>query len=220
MSLKLVQTWVNAAFRGPLIAQHAMKLFDKAADDGVDATLIAAPELMNNGKCCLAHWTRHELVVLELTSRQQRAFGIKKGEMIHELALVQEPRELPPISRVNLLDVRIDHRLQHNACKPLTGAFTFETIDRVSGPAFRYALRVKYFHPRTKCRITGYSHGHLAPPRGELPFSFDPLASVGKHEPAKGPFVLFFQLVSAQNWTTMTKCQRISNVAARMIEVV
>ena len=220
MSLKLAQTWVVAAFRGLQSALDAMSLFDKAAADGVDATLIMAPELMNNGKCCLAHWTGQELVVMELSASQQRAFGIAPGTMIQELALVHEPRELPPIQRINLSDVRIDDRVQRDARKPLTGIFTYEMNDPASGPALRCALRVKYFHPRMMCRVTGYSHGNLVPPRGELPFSFDPLASAHNPDPSRGPLVVFFQLVSAQNWTILTTCQRISNVAARVIEVV
>jgi hypothetical protein len=90
----------------------------------------------------------------------------------------------------------------------------------VSSPALRSALRVKYFHPRGLCRVTGYFHGSLAPPRGELPFWFDPLASAHNPDPVRGPRVLFFQLVAAQNWTVLTTFQRISNVVARVVEVV
>jgi hypothetical protein len=218
MSLKLAQSWVVAAFRGLQSALDAMNLFEKADADGVDATLIAAPELMNNGKCCLAHWTGQELVVLELSPRQQQAFGIEPGTMVQELA--PEPRELPPIRHVNLTDVRIDDRLEHDGRRPLTGVFTYEMNDPASGPAFRCALRMKYFHPRMMCRDTGYSHGNLAPPRGELPFSFDPLASPHNPDPSQGPLVVFYQLVSAQNWTMLTTFQRISNVVGRVIEVV
>jgi len=118
MSLKLAQTWVNAAFRIPLIAQNAMNLFEKAAADGADATLIAAPELLKNGKCCLAHRTGQELVVRELSPSQQQAFGIEPNSMVQELEPQDVPQELPPIRRVNLSDVRIDDRLQHDAREP------------------------------------------------------------------------------------------------------
>jgi hypothetical protein len=57
MSLTLAETWVATAFRGLTSAQDAMRLFERAADEGVEATLIAAPELMNNGKGSLVHWT-------------------------------------------------------------------------------------------------------------------------------------------------------------------
>jgi hypothetical protein len=220
MSLKLAQTWIVAAFRDLHSALDAMKLFDNAATEGVDATLIVAPELTNNGKCSLAHWTGQELVVLELSPRQQRAFGIEPGTMVQDLALLQEPRELPPIRHVNLSDVQIDNRLEHDGRKPLTGVFAYETNEAASGPALRCALRVKYFHPRMMCAGIGYSHGNLVPPRGELPFSFDPLVSAHNHDPSRGPLVVFFQLVSAQSWTVLTTFQRISNIAARVIEVV
>lgn len=220
MSLKLAQTWVTASFRGLRSAVDALKLFEKADADGVDATLIAAPELMNNGKCCLAHWTGQELAVLELSPRQQRAFAIEPGTMVQELALEQQPRELPPIRRVNLTDVRIDDRVHQDPQKLLTGVYKFEMNAAAAGPALRCALRVKYFHPRLMCRVTGYSHSVLLPPRGELPFSFDPLASALNPDPPRGPLVLFFQVVAAQSWTVQSTWRRISNVLARVIEIV
>ncbi|MBI3866046.1 MAG: hypothetical protein HY290_29565 [Planctomycetia bacterium] len=220
MSLKLAETWVTASFRGLRSTLDALKLFEKASADGVDATLIAAPELMNNGKCCLAHWTGQELVVLELSPEQQRAFGIEPETMVQELALEQQPRELPPIRRVNLTDVRIDDHLHQDAQKPLTGVYTFEMNEAPAGPVLRCALRVKYFHPRMMCRITGYSHGNLVPPRGELPLSFDPLASALNPDPPRGPLVLFFQVVAGQSWTVQSTWRRISNVLVRVVEVV
>ena len=82
MSLKLTETRVNSTFRHPRAAQDAMDLFDKAAIQGVEATLIAAPELTNNGKGCLAHWTGEELVVLELSPSQQLGFGLAAGGLV------------------------------------------------------------------------------------------------------------------------------------------
>lgn len=220
MSLKLVQSWITGAFRGLPSTQDALKLFEQAAAGGVDATLIAAPELTNSGKCCLAHWTGQELVVLELSPDQQQAFGIKPGTMVQELALESEPRELPPIRHINLLEVQIDDRLRHDPRKPLTGEFTFETNDTTRNPAFRCALRVKFYHPRMMRRITAYSHCELVLPRGEIRFSFDPLVSAHNPDAVAGPYVLLIQLVAAQNWTVITTCQQISNVLVRLIEVV
>lgn len=220
MSLNLANVWVTAAFRGRPSAEDAMRLFEKADADGVDATLIAAPELMNHGECCLAHWTGRELVVLELTPEQQRAFGIEPQTMIQELAPASVPRELPPVRHINLLDVQFDDHLTHDVRKPLAGIYTFDTNDTARSSVLRCALRVKYFHPRMTCRVTGFSHGFLNASRGELPFSFDPLSTANQPEPPRGPFVLFFQLVVSQSWTVVNSCQRISNVLARVIEVV
>jgi hypothetical protein len=220
MSLKLAEIWVAAAFRGLPSAQDARQLFERAAEEGVEATLMAAPELLNNDKCCLVHSTGHELVVLELSAAQQRAFGVEPSTMIQELEPPAQPRELPPVRHVGLSTVRIDDPVQHDVREPLTGVFTYEMNDPTSGPALRCALRVRYYHPRRRCRVTGYSHRDLAPPRGELPFSFDPLASPQNPDPPRGPVVLFFQLVAAQSWTVLTTSQRISNVLVRMIDVV
>lgn len=220
MSLKLAQAWVAAAFRGLPSAQDAMNLFEKAAEEGVEATLVTAPELTNNGKCCLAHWTGHELVLLELSARQQQAFGIESNTMIQELEPQAQPRELPPIRHVALSAVRFDECVQHDVLQPLTGVFTYEMNDAMTGPALRCALRVRYYHPRRQYRVTGYSHVNLSPPQGKLPFSFDPLASARNPDPPRGPVVLFFQLVAAQSWTVLTTCQRISNIVARVIEVI
>ena len=82
LSLKLAEIWVNAVFRGLHSAQDAMQLFENAAEQGVEATLMAAPELMNNGKACLVLWTGYELVVLELSPEQQQAFGVEPNMMI------------------------------------------------------------------------------------------------------------------------------------------
>jgi hypothetical protein len=218
MSLRLAEIWIASAFRGSRSAQDAVNLFEQAEADGVEATLVMAPELMNNGKCCLAHWTGHELAVLELTPVQQQAFGIEPNTMVQELEPLSQPRELPPIRHVNLSEVRIDNSRQHDFHKPLTGVFTYEMTGPPSGPVLRCALRVKYFHPRGMCRITGFFHGSLSPPQGKLPFSFDPLAAGHNPDPWRGPLVLFFQLVAAQSWTVLTTSQRISNVLARVIE--
>jgi hypothetical protein len=220
MSLKLAEIWVTAAFRGLRSAQDAMQLFENAADEGVEATLMAAPELMNNGKGCLVHWTGHELVVLELSPEQQWAFGIEPNTMIQELEPQAQPRELPPVRHVGLSAVQIDDPIAHDIHKPLTGVFRHEMNDPASNLSLRCALRVRYYHPRRKCRVTGYSHINRVPPRAELPFSFDPLASPQNPNPVRGPIVLFFQLVAAQSWTVLTTCQRISNVLVRVIDVV
>jgi hypothetical protein len=195
-----------------------MKLFETAAADGVETTLIAAPELMNSGKCSLAHWTGHELIVLELSPRQQRAFEIEPCTMVQELEPQEQPRELPPVRHVDLSDVRIADCRKHDVRQPLTGVFTYQMKGPPRGPALRCALRVKYFHPHRRRRVTGYSHGKVSPPRGELAFSFDPLVSTHNPDPWRGPLVLFFQLVAAQSWTVLTTSQRISNVLARVIE--
>jgi hypothetical protein len=218
MSLQLAQTWVASAFRGRQSAQDAMNLFEQAQADGVEATLVMAPELMNNGKCCLAHWTGHELVILELAHKQQQAFGIEPNTMIQELEPLAQPRELPPIRHVNLSDVRIDNCRQHNFHRPLTGMFTYDMTGARNGPPLQCALRVRYFHPRGLCRVTGSFNGKLSPPRGELAFSFDPPAGGHNPDPWRGPLVLFFQLVAAQSWTVLTTSQRISNVLVRVIE--
>lgn len=219
MSLKLAEMWVNSAFNGLHSARDARHLFKKAAAEGVEATLMAAPELMNNGKCCLVHWTGHELIVLELHRWQQQALGIEPNTMIQELEPPAKPRELPPIQHVDLVNVQINCIRQHNVRQPLTGKFTYEMRDPVGGPALQCALRVKYFHPHRQRRVTGFSHIHLAPPKGELRFSYDPLVSDQNPDPWRGPLVLFFQLVAAQSWTVLTTSQRISNVLARVIEV-
>ncbi|HEY2250551.1 MAG TPA: hypothetical protein VGH74_05805, partial [Planctomycetaceae bacterium] len=124
----------------------------------------------------------------------------------------------PPIRHVDLADVQINFTRQHDLRQPLTGVFTYEMHDPVRGPELQCALRVKYFHPNRQRRVTGYSHTHLAPPRGERPFSYDPLATDQNPDPWQGPLVLFFQLVAAQSWTVLTTSQRISNVLARVID--
>jgi len=219
MSLKLAEMWVTSAFNGLHSARDAMNLFEKAAAEGVEATLMAAPELMNNGKCCLVHWTGHELVVLELHSWQQRALGINANTMIQELEPPANPRELPPIQHVDLVDVRVENAQHHDVHQRMTGVFRYETRDPMRGPASQCALRVKYFHPQRQRRVTGFSHIHLAAPGGELPFSYDPLFTAQNPDPWRGPVVLFFQLVAAQSWKVLTTSQRISNVLARVIEV-
>jgi len=120
---------------------------------------------------------------------------------------------------LNLTEMWVANAQQHDVRQPMTGVFRYETRDPVRGPASQCALRVKYFHPHRQRRVTGFSHIHLAPPGGELPFSYDPLVSDQNPDPWRGPLVLFFQLVAAQSWTAVTTSQRISNVLARVIEV-
>ena len=188
-------------------------------------TMLIAPQLMNNGKCCLAHWNGEELVVLELSPRQRRAFGIEPGTMRQELDPQQESPGLPTIRQVNLMDVDIKDQQCFDMRKPLRGTFTYEADPIARIPITRCALRVKHFRPRMPARVTSYSHRDLGMPCGNLPFSFAPLAADDEPDPLAGPVVLFFQLVTAQSWSgsipgqRYDDIQRISNILTRVVEI-
>jgi hypothetical protein len=219
MSLELAQSWVTSAFRLPPAVQDALRVFETASAEGVDATLIVAPELTFSGKCCLAHWTGEELAVVELSPEQQQAFGIKPGTLYTDLEPRQEPQELPASRRIGLTDVRINDHLEHDSSHPLIGNFSFEAQNSLDVTGLRCALRVKYFRPEMPCRITCFSYVELVGRQGGLDFSFESLDSAHTPGAFQGPLVLIFQLVTARSWTMTDTWQRISNVLVRVIEV-
>lgn len=220
MSLTLIQTWVSGTFRLLEAALDVMKFFDEAAAQGVEATLIVARELTNSGKSYLARWTGKEMVVLELSPAQQRGFGVLPNGLYKELGTRNSLTELPAVHQVTLSDVRFDESGRYDGQKSLRGTAAYAMDEPASRAIVRCALRVQYFRPDMRRQVTGYWHSNtpLVAPSGELRFSFDPFFN--KHNPnlLRGPIVLFFQLMTAQNWTSLAGCQQISNVAARVIE--
>ena len=222
MSLTLVETWVTGMLRHPRAALDVMNLFDESAAQGVEATLIVAQELTKTGKSYLARWTGEELVVLELSPSQQLGFGVVPGGLSHVMAARHAPPTLPGVRRVTLSGIKIDDANRYDGHRRLAGKAAFEMDDAASAAVFGCALRVQYFRPNMPRQITGFSHtnGPLVPPRGELKFAFDPLFGKDNPDQVQGPMVLFFQLMTARDWTNpLDGCQRISNVAASVVEI-
>ena len=76
MSLSLAKSWANATIIKPAALDDALRLLDQAAAEGCEATLIAGPQLVKNGKCFLGRWDGRELVLRELGRTEQQDWSI------------------------------------------------------------------------------------------------------------------------------------------------
>ena len=80
---------------------------------------------------------------------------------------------------------------------------------------------MQYFHPQLAREVTGFSRSDavLSPPHGEFEFSFPRLVGDAATNAQAGWIVLFMQLLTASNWTNVTRVLSISNITAKLIEV-
>ena len=221
MSLAVAEAWVRSAIRQPAAQQDALRLFEQASSDQVDATLIVAPELTKKRRSYLVRWTGRETVVLELSPHQQNSFGLVPFAMFKQLEARNTMSEIPCQPWVTLSSIRFDTANSYDCSQPLTGRCTYSVDESETKSLWRCALRAEYFRPDMPRPITAfwYIDAPPSPPQGELNFRFTPIRSVMNPVDFSGPLVLFLQLCSAQDWVRQQGLQRISNVTAAVIEI-
>ena len=222
MSRKLASEWLCSNIRFLQAALHAEDLFDEAEANGVDATIIAAPELTENGRCCLARWMRDEMMVLHLSPEHQRSLGVQPGSLYRELGPPGPRCALPNANCLSLSRIKIDRADRYDGRSSMSGHCNFEFDDPASKPISSCALQVQYFRPDLPRQVTGYWYPNspLVPPKGTLHFSYDPLFSETNPGNITGTMVVFLQLLTGRDWTSLKGCQRVSNIAASVIELV
>jgi hypothetical protein len=221
MPSDLAKVWASRMLRSPGARRDIEQLFDEAAAIGAQATLIAAPELMTNGKGCMVRWTGNDLVVVELSAAQQRSLGVVPAG----LWKTYEPRPMKTsfssVQLVTVGDVRIDNAERHDGFQPLTGTCTC-SFDGAQTEALRsFALEAQYVRPDFARPIATlqFFDAPLIPPHGELRFSYPPMFSPKNPVVVHGAVVLFLQLVTANDWRTQLGCQCISNSVAATINL-
>ena len=85
MSIELAVAWACRTLRIQQAADDAAHMFEQAARDDKRATILVSGQLSKDGKGWLARWTGSEVVVAELTQRQQAGLGLKPGAMSQHL---------------------------------------------------------------------------------------------------------------------------------------
>jgi len=211
------------SIRFPQAAWDVEDLFNKAEAQGVDATIIAAPELTTNGRGCVARWTGDEMIVLELSPKQLSGFGIQPGMLVREISSPGPGWELPHAYRVSLSDIKIDRADQIDAHSPLTGQCIYEYDDPADEFISASGLQIRYFRPDLNRQVPEYWYpidSPFVPLKGTFQFSYPPLFSDTDTKSLKGTMVVFFQLLTGRDWHSVKGCRRVSNIAASVVELV
>ena len=86
MSIELALLWANTNLREPKARDAVLQHFREAKAKNVEATLLVAPDLTIANRGYFARWTGRELVVVELSFRHQRRFGLAPGALYRMLA--------------------------------------------------------------------------------------------------------------------------------------
>lgn len=226
MSIELAVAWAVRTLRFPQAVQDAVEMFEQAARDGHQATLLVSDQLAKDRKGWLARWTGSEVVVVELPPRHQAGLGLQPGAMCRHAERRADLSPRPLIQRLTLSDVVIDDAELVQADRPLIGSCGI-SFDGVPYEALDgCALRVEYFQPEVPRQITGYWHlnGPIRSGRAEYRFSLPALVtqnpSAGKQPPVvSGSLVLFLQMVSADDWRNLAGLRPLSNTTAALVEI-
>jgi hypothetical protein len=221
VSLETAKKWIGQTIGNPAAQDEAASLLEQATANARHATLLVAPELTKNHRSYLARWTGREFIVVELSSAQQAGLGVVPKGLMRDLHGPARDCELQGKSWMTLRDVQITSGDYLDKRQSLTGTCRYEFDGDQASPIPRVALRVQYFHPRFIRDLTCFSHLErpLTPPSGELRFSFPPFVAEAAQDVEQGWLVLYFQLLTAARWQTMSEVQPISNITARLMEL-
>lgn len=213
MSIELAVAWASRTLRIQRAADDAAHLFEQAARGDKRATILVSGQLSKDGKGWLARWTGSEVVVAELTQRQQTGLGLKPGVMSQHLERVVDSSAPSLRHDWTLADVTFDAD-QVRADQPLAGGCTVG----FNGPHYDQlaacALRAEYFQPDFSRQVTGYWHFDepIRPGRHAHRFSLPP-PEVG------GLVVVFLQLVTARDWRKLDGLRALSNTTAVVVDI-
>ena len=221
MSLSLAKSRVNATVGVPAARDDALRFLDQAAAQECEATLIAGPQLVKNGKCFLGRWDGRELVVRELAKTQQQVWSIDPKGLFRQLEPISVPRR--KVSSEPLVSLTVSHVERadgHDGWTPLSGTWVIENTS-VHSLISNGALRAGYFRPDLRRQVTQmwYVRGFLHSGKTVLQFQFSPLFSDKNPHTCHGPLVVFFQLFTADDWIKPAGCRRISKVADTAIRL-
>lgn len=226
MSIELVVAWAVRTLRFPQAVQDAVGMFEQAARDGHQATLLVSDQLTKDRKGWLARWTGNEVVVVELPPHHQAGLGLLPGVMCRHVEGRADLSPRPLIQRLTLSDVAVDDAKGVQADRPLVGSCSIS----FDGPPYealdRCALRAEYFQPDLSGQVTGYWHlnGPIRSGRAEHRFSLPPLLTritESRNQPpvVSGSLVLFLQMVTADDWRNLAGLRPVSNTTAALVEI-
>ena len=221
MSLSLAKSWVNATVGVPAARDDALRFLDQAAAEGCEATLIAGPKLVKNGKCFLGRWDGRELVVRELSKTQQQDWSIGHRSLFRQLERVGLPHaKFSSEPLVSLTVSHVERADEHDGWTPLLGTCVVENTAAHS-VIRNVALRAEYFRPDLDRQVTHmwYAEADLHSDRTTLQFQFSPLLCDNNPHICHGTLVVYVQLFTADDWSKPIDCRRISNVADTIIRL-
>ncbi|HEV7224278.1 MAG TPA: hypothetical protein VGN42_16335 [Pirellulales bacterium] len=205
----------------PGARRDLLKFFEAASFEGQQPTMLVGPELMKNGKGCLARWTGDELVIIELSAGQRASLGLGPNHLIHQV----EPRPIDPSPHMRAMTLDtplVDAADSHDGYQRLTGACCYEFDAPDALPIGDCVLQVQYFRPDLAPRRIGYWHppgNSLLPPHGEMRFYFSPLFSKDLPATVHGTLIVFLQLLTVADLHTMRGAKAASNVAAAVVNL-
>lgn len=219
MSLSLAKTWVNATVGQSAARADSLRLLNDAAAEGLEATLIVGPRLTTNGKCFLGRWDGRELVVRELSAAQQQDWSIDPKGLFRQLEPVAVPHATFSTERLISLAVsHVEEAEGHDGWTPLSGVCVADHTS-LHGVIRNCALRAEYFRPDLQRQVTQMWYADRELPFGQtmIHFHFPPLFSSKNLHTCRGTLVVYFQFFTAEDWTGLVGCRRISNVADAVI---
>lgn len=223
MSLSNAQIWIRTTLASPTARRDVLAFLNEAVAQRSRATMLLGPMLVKTRKPYLAHWDGHELIRVELSRRQQRAYGI----LADGLTKLLEPphhHHRPPTHRFTLSNVEFDSPDNHNGNRHLAGWCRVKSPERSeeeTGGGF--AVTAEYFHPDLPHPITSVfplDRPHYWSIQNRIRFAFPPLFST--LIPAmKGPLVIYVQLCESPEPQpgAHRNYSRVSNVACDTVEL-
>jgi hypothetical protein len=220
MSIDIAIAWAKKTIRSPGAIEDAVGMFQQAARDGEQATLLLSGALTRDRKGWIVRWTGREFVAAELSPASQAGLGMIDGAICRQF---EKPVDNEcSHARCSMLDkIQID-----DACirsdAPIAGRCTVVVDEASPAPGRNCALRCEFYRPDLRRPVTGYWNidAPLLPGPQELNFRFSPLESAKNPGAITGTLVLFLQMVSAERWTPpVTGLREISNTAVALIEL-
>ena len=220
MPVELAKLWASTNLRQSQARASVLEHFDQAAAKRVEATLLVTPELTVSKKGYFARWTGRELVVVELSPRQQRTFGLVPGALYRLIERAPDGRELLASSLASLTNLKIDDSDCYDPERPLAGRCSCIIDPEVRTPVGPCAFRARYFHPELKRPITAFSYvDHPLVAGGELRFSFAPLRSKNNPVVPCKSLVLLVQLIKSDGLNANDGFHCLSNVATAIVDL-
>ena len=213
MSIELAVAWACRTLRIQQAADDAAHMFEQAARDDKRATILVSGQLSKDGKGWLARWTGSDVVVAELTQRQQAGLGLKPGAMSQHLERAVDSSAQSLLHDLTLADVTFDAG-RARADQPLVGgcsvSFNSPRFDQLAA----CALRAEYFQPDFSRQVTGYWHFNepIWPGHREHRFALPP-------SEVSGLVVVFLQIVTARDWQKLDGLRALSNTTAVVVEI-
>jgi hypothetical protein len=222
MSLANAQIWVRTALTSPSAKRDCLEFLDSAVAQDIQGFMMFGPIVMKKGRPCLAQWDGHELIRVDLSEYEQRAFEVPDAGIRKGLGLPGNHGR-PPSPKYAISDVTFDSAPAHNGNRHLAGWCRIESPERSDDETGgRYVLEADYFRPDLPYPVRSYwSFGrpHYWGRENRVRFSFPPMYSKWI-APMHGPLIVHVQVCERPNPSAgVTGCWRVRNVTSGSVEL-